>query len=278
MGTILQISLFHLLRIRENHLTVHDIIEKTHPQSFFAAPVNAYLMSGIPKATHIIAVSEYVKQEIIKYYNIADSKISVIYNGIDTAFHQNIHAAKSSRTSPVVLSVGSDHPRKNLKTTLQVISILKKTYPNVLLLKIGAPGLLSGRKELVQIINKLGLQDNIQIIDSASQEELINAYRTADALLMPSYQEGFGMPILEAMASGCPVVCSNTTSLPEIAGDAAILHDPEDSTSFANSISELFESGGIKQAFINKGLKRVKEFSWEKSAQQVHELYKNIFI
>ncbi|MEO6077228.1 MAG: glycosyltransferase family 1 protein [Candidatus Andersenbacteria bacterium] len=259
-------------------VTVHDIIEKTNPQSLLAMPINAYLLSGIKKADHVIAVSEYVKQEIMRYYNISDSNISVIYNGVDSAFHPDINNSKLANKNPIVVSVGSDHPRKNLKTTLQVIALLKKTYPDILLIRIGSAGLLSGRKEFLRLLDELNLQKNVQIIDPASQEQLVSAYRTADALLMPSYQEGFGMPILEAFASGCPVVCSNTTSLPEIADDAAILHDPDDINAFARSVSELFESGGIKESYIQKGLIRAQDFSWEKSAQQVHGLYKKIFL
>ncbi len=267
-------------------VTVHDIIELTNPQHPLARLINKRLLDGVTKASHIIAVSEYVKREIVRYFGISEQQISVIYNGVSEDFkpiqdfkktvgYQEV--AKKLRLpmdSPIILSVGSDHPRKNLAATLHVVAKLKEQYPNVLLLKIGEPGLLDGRKEFLHMVDELELKDNIRILGKVSQEMLLDAYRVADALLMPSHQEGFGMPILEAMASGCPVVCSNSSSLPEVVGNAGIMHDPDDIEGYAKSISELFESGGIKESFIAKGLQRSKLFSWSTSAEQTLELYK----
>ena len=267
-------------------ITVHDIIELTNPQHPFARILNKRLLGGITEANHIIAVSEYVKKEIVRYFGIPEQQVSVIYNGVDEHFKPMQDFKKTigyeelakkmrlPKDSPIILSVGSDHPRKNLATTLRVIAKLKEQYLNVLLLKIGEPGLLDGRKEFLHIVDELGLKDNIRILGKISQEMLLDAYRGADALLLPSYQEGFGMPILEAMASGCPVVCSNSTSLPEVVGDAGIMHNPDDTDGYAKSISELFESGGIKESFIAKGLQRSKIFSWDTAALQTLEVYK----
>ena len=267
-------------------VTVHDIIELTNPQHPLARILNKRLLSGITQANHIIAVSEYVKKEIVRYFGISENDISVIYNGVNEHFkpiedfkntisyHELVKSLQLPKDSPIILSVGSDHPRKNLATTLRVISKLKEQYPNVLLLKIGEPGFLDARKEFLHIIDELKLKDNIRILGKVSQEMLLGAYHVADALLLPSRQEGFGMPILEAMASGCPVVCSNSTSLPEIVGDAGIMHSPDDVEGYTKSISELFESGGIKESFTAKGFERSKMFSWNTAALQTLELYK----
>lgn len=268
-------------------VTVHDIIELTNPQHKVAAMFNKFLLRGIPKATHIIAISEYVKKEIIRYYSIPEERITVIYNGVGGAFRpiqQDSTAKKQHKefstklrlphNAPVVVSVGSDHPRKNLSTTLQVIAMLKKTYPDIVLIKIGDPGLMSGRKETLRMIDELGLQQNVRILNKVSGEDLLQAYHVSDALLMPSYQEGFGLPVLEAMASGCPVVCSNATSLPEVVGDAGIMHAPDDTAAFAKSIEELFESDGIKESFSAKGIMQAKKFSWSTAAEKTLEVYK----
>lgn len=267
-------------------VTVHDIIELTNPQYGIAALFNKFLLGGILKATHIIAISEYVKQEIIRYYSIPEERITVIYNGVGDAFQpaeqgSDTKSYKEFTTklrlptdAPIVVSVGSDHPRKNLATTLKVIATLKKKYPNIVLIKIGDPGLISGRKETLRIIDELGLQQNVRMLDKVSVETLVHAYHASNALLMPTYHEGFGLPLLEAMASGCPVVCSNSTSLPEVVGEAGITHNPDDSDAFATSIEELFESGGIKESFIARGLVQAKKFSWNTAAQQMLEIYK----
>ncbi|HSX24382.1 MAG TPA: glycosyltransferase family 1 protein [Candidatus Andersenbacteria bacterium] len=256
-------------------ITVHDVIERTHPQSAGAAFLNRYLMSGIPHARHIVAVSEYVKRTIIDAYNITPEYITVIYNGVDKKlFFPDTKKKQASEKGPVILFVGSEHPRKNLKTALQVIKQLQTHYPNILLVKVGDPGLVEGRREMLRLIDEYQLQSHVHVLGKVSNEQLHELYQSADVLLMPSYFEGFGMPIIEAMASGCPVVCSNTTSLPEIAGDAAILCDPQDASSFTDAIQRIISNENMRNEYIEKGLERASLFSWNTAAQQTYELYK----
>ncbi|HLC49509.1 MAG TPA: glycosyltransferase family 1 protein [Candidatus Andersenbacteria bacterium] len=267
-------------------VTVHDIIELIDPQAPKAYLLNKYLMSGITYADRIIAVSQYTKKTIQDYFTMDESTITVIPNGIDEAYCriQNFKSSiayqellrnlKISDRSPIVLSVGSEHPRKNMKTILGTVSLLKKQFPNILLIKVGDAGLLSGRKETLNYIDQLALQDNVQLLGNISNELLNELYNIADVLLFPSRHEGFGLPPLEAMAAGCPVVCSNSTSLPEVVGNGAIMHDPDDTGEFAKSIARIVSDVDFKTALLTKGKERVKEFSWRKAAQQTLELYR----
>ena len=279
-------SLSFIARTRQPSLiTVHDVIERTDPQSVLSAPLNRYLMSGIPNAQHIVTVSEYVKRSIVKIYSIPTEHISVIYNGVGEQFApvQDFRSTVAYQTvikdlrlpvpGPYILYVGSEHPRKNVKTILRTISQLKSQYPNIVLLKVGDPGLLSGRRETLRLIDDYALQNNVKLLGKVSDELLQDFYHVADALLMPSYMEGSGMPILEAMASGCPVVCSNATAIPEIAGDAAHMHDPDDVAGFTQSIGELIETPAMRKRVIRLGVVQAKKFSWNTAAQQTLELY-----
>lgn len=267
-------------------VTVHDIIELTDPQDSHAKLLNKYLLSGIVHAEKIVAVSEYTKKAVQDYFGIAESAITVIPNGVDegyfpipnfpssVAYQQLKQEYKLEERTPILLSVGSEHPRKNMKTILHAVALLKKQFPEVLLLKVGDPGILSGRKKTLELIDELALGLQVKFLGNIPQERLNELYNISDALLFPSYYEGFGLPPLEAMAAGCVVVCSNATSLPEVVGGGAILHHPDDADAFAVSIVTVMENINKKQALIQKGTERAKQFSWKTSAEHMLALYR----
>ncbi|MDA1169341.1 MAG: glycosyltransferase family 1 protein [bacterium] len=269
-------------------VTVHDIVELTDPQDSGAQILNRYLLSGITHADRIVAVSEYAKKSIQEYFGIAQSAITVIPNGVNEgyfpipnfassiAFTQLKEEYKLGEKSPILLSVGSEHPRKNMQTTLHTVALLKKQFPEIVLLKVGDPGVLSGRKKTLEFIDELGLQSNIKFLGNISEERLNELYNIADALLFPSHNEGFGLPPLEAMAAGCVVLCSNTTSLPEVVGDAAIMHEADNADAFAQSVIDIMANKETRQALIKKGIERAKQFSWKESATKVLQLYRSI--
>jgi glycosyltransferase involved in cell wall biosynthesis len=273
-------------KYRPNILTVHDIIELTEPQDTNAALLNKYLLRGISDAQMLVAVSEYTKKSICDYFGISEKRITVIPNGADLsyapipnfkasiAYQQLKQDYKIGERAPVLLSVGSEHPRKNMKTILEVVARLKYDFPNILLLKVGDPGIASGRTKTLEQIDQLGLRSNVKFLGTIPQERINELYNIADALLFPSHAEGFGLPPLEAMAAGCLVACSDTTSLPEVVGNAAIMHDPDDADAFAHSIREAILYPDKKNAYIAKGLERAKLFHWDKSAEQMLALYK----
>ncbi len=267
-------------------VTVHDIIELTDPQDAKARLLNGYLMSGITRADTIVAVSEYTKKSIQEYFGISESSITVIPNGVHETYEEIPHFSSSiayqellrdfglTNKNPLILSVGSEHPRKNMVTILRTIALLKKQFPNILLIKVGDAGLLSGRRETLNTIDQLNLQSNVRLIGSIPTERLNELYNVADALLFPSHHEGFGMPPLEAMAAGCPVLCSNATSLPEVVGDAAIMHTPDDEHAFARSIVHILTNEEFRNTLIHKGKERSKKYSWKEAAEKTLALYR----
>lgn len=269
-------------------VTVHDIIELTHPQDIRASLVNRYLLSGIARADRIVAVSEYTKQTIVKQLHIASSRIAVIPNGVNEqytaianfkqtiAYQELLGDYVINNYHPIIVYTGSEHPRKNLETVLKTIALLKKQYPGVVLLKIGEPGIRSGRIKTLEYIDYYDLRTNVKLIGNIPTDRINELYNIADALLFPSKLEGFGMPPLEAMAAQCPVVCSNATSLPEIVGDGAIMHDSEDAQGFANSIHHIVSNIEFREALIERGLKQAALFSWHSAARAMLEIYKEL--
>jgi glycosyltransferase involved in cell wall biosynthesis len=273
---------------RPSIVTVHDIIELTNPQDPNARPLNAYLLGGITNASRIIAVSEYTKRSLMSYFRVSEDSITVIPNGVGVeykkipnfrstiGYRQLIRELGVGDDRPVIVSVGSEHPRKNMKTVLRVLASLKKEFPNILLIKVGNPGILSGRREVLSLIDELKLQDNVKLVGNISTERINDLYNIATCLLFPSRHEGFGLPPLEAMASGCPVVCSNATSLPEIVGDAAILHDPDDVAGFTASISKLVHNDVRAREYSDKGIQQSKKFSWDAAARAMEVVYRDL--
>lgn len=270
-------------------VTVHDIIELTEPQDVRAAWLNKYLLSGIAQASHIVAVSEYTRDMVQKYFHLPTDKISVIYNGIDnkifypldnfidTVGYQAVRQdLKLKDQHPIVLYVGSEHPRKNLGVALQAFVRLKAARPDALFIKVGLPGITSGRAETLRLIDELGIRQAVRFVPHASPARLNELYNLADVFIYPSTFEGFGLPVLEAMAAGTPVICSNATSLPEVAGSAAIMHAPEDVDSFASSLLRVTQDADKRAELRAAGIEQAKKFSWDKTVEQTYTIYKQL--
>lgn len=267
-------------------VTVHDIIEVLDPQTRGGYLVNKYLYSGIGRADHIIAVSKYTAGDVRKYYGAPENKISIVYNGVGDEFHlidgfkQSIayqalrQELKLSEEAKVVLYVGSDHPRKNAVGAVQAFAQMRKRRPESVFVKVGEPGIKTGRAQLLEEIDKLVVRKAVRFVGAAPDEKLNDIYNLADVLIYPSWFEGFGLPPLQAMKCGTPVVCSNVTSLPEVVGDAALTHEPDDIEGLANSAQKILENSDLARGFRTKGLARAKMFSWEAAANDVRNVYK----
>lgn len=271
-----------------NIVTVHDLIELTDPQDIRASLLNKYLLSGIKHADRVVTVSEYTKQTIIEHLGISTSLITVIPNGINTSykpiqnFTQTIAYQELIRDfgiinrSLTIMYVGSEHPRKNLETVLRVVAILKKQYPDIFLLKVGEAGIRSGRIKTLELIDELHLRENVMLLGNIPTERINELYNIANVLLFPSRLEGFGMPPLEAMAAGCPVVCSNATSLPEVVGGGAIMHDADNIDAFAASIVHILTNDQFRTNLIERGQERAATFSWNRAANAMMNIYKTL--
>ncbi len=236
---------------------------------------DTYFYKNIVRSDMIITGSEYSKQEILQRLDFKEDKVKVIYHGID---HNLFKIYKNPRVefeipSKFILSVGSIEPRKNLLGLLKAYDILdedlKKEYKLVL---VGFKGWEN--KEIMNIVNDN--KENIHYLGFVNDEELAKVYNLASLFVFPSFYEGFGLPPLEAMACGTPVVSSNLTSIPEVCVDAAMYCDPYDMEDIKNKIELVLSDENLQNGMIQKGIKRAKHFTWEKSAKEHMKVFEKV--
>lgn len=261
-------------------VTVHDLERMCFPLSKDGLKERIGLRLdalAIKKAKHIIAVSQNTKRDLVRLLGIAEEKVTVIYNGVD----HSIFKPNGSKPAPFpyILYVGSERPRKNLLRLLEAFARLKKSgrFGDLKLLKVGTPGRsMAFRKSVQRAVEELGLEGDVIFTEHVGDHELAAHYGSASALVYPSLYEGFGLPVVEAMACGCPVITSNTSSLPEVAGDAALLVDPCDVDALSDAIARILEDDHLRRRLAAEGLERSKRFSWALSASQTLALYKEM--
>jgi glycosyltransferase involved in cell wall biosynthesis len=221
------------------------------------------------KANHIITISNNSKNDICKYWNIPEEKISVIYHGINDISHNNIPEYESS--NPYILFVGARNIYKNFEGIVKSFSHLKKNHP---LLQLYCAGNQPSNQEK-KMLKQFGILDSVMFFQ-ASNEQLISLYKGAKVFVFPSFYEGFGLPILEAMAANCPVALSNASCFPEIAGEAGAYFNPYDIDDMTSIINNILCDGSYALSLKEKGSKRVKDFSWDKCAQQHLKVYQSL--
>lgn len=233
-------------------------------------------------ADHIITISDHSKQDIIRYFNISEEKISIIPLGVNKAFFQQIPESereavrqKFGLERDYFIFVGTIQPRKNLSRLIEAYlslpSSLRQKHPLVI---IGHYGW--GENSLRQKLDALKEQDTIRHLKHVSDRELFALLQSALTMVYPSLYEGFGLPILEGFASGIPVITSSTTSIPEVAGNAACYIDPLDVNDIAAKMKLLAEDKSLQKEMAAKGLKRVEVYSWEKCAEKHLKLFAKI--
>ena len=250
--------------------TIHDMNFWTIPDFY---PKNSRLMRNqlisAQKANHIITVSHNSKKDICKYWNIPADKISVIYHGINTEQYNSTPAYISPH--PYILFVGSRNKYKNFEGLVKSFSILKKKYPD---LKLYCAGMSASNQDM-SLLKQFGISNSIMFFQ-ASDQQLISLYKGAKVFVFPSFHEGFGLPILEAMAANCPVVLSNTSCFPEIAQEAGSYFNPYDVDEMTAVIDNVLCDVDYSLSLKEKGAKLVKDFSWDKCAQQHIKLYQSL--
>lgn len=254
-------------------VTAHDMIyEIFDKESFHHKKIKNDIKIVTQSATHIIAVSNNTKSDLIKYYNIDPQKITVVYHGYKS--HQDSITSIHSLMLPskYVLYVGDRNGYKNFDGMIMAISKTLSEY-NYFLICAGGKKI---SKEEGDLLNSQGIMSKVLFLPSVTDQELFHLYRNAIAFLFPSMYEGFGMPILEAMGAGCPVLLSNTSCFPEIAGDAALYFDPYNTDSIYQCLNKFVKSSDMRDGLIEKGYRRVKKFSWENTCKKTAKVYKNI--
>jgi len=269
---------------KKNYLfTIHDASVWKYSNTlswkgkFYMKPL---AILGAKRANKILTVSENSKKDISEYANIPKNKIINTYESISENFRKikdkNIlKRVKEKYNLPLnfVLSVCSLEPRKNLINLLKAFKLLLDDNPKIQhkLVLIGRRAW--GKNLVTNKISELNLKNNVIITGHVPEQDLICIYTLADLFVFPSIYEGFGLPPLEAMACGTPVISSNTSSLPEVVGNAAIMINPYDVKKIANAINTLLCNPKLKNKIILKGEKRVKKFSWERIAKKMIYIY-----
>jgi glycosyltransferase involved in cell wall biosynthesis len=239
-------------------------------------------MAGLKKADRIITVSEFSKHEIINYLDYPPERIHVIPGAVEHSIYYPNHDKKIlkhldiSESQKIILYVGSETPRMNVSTIIKALHQLKKQFPNVKLVKIGDPQSYGAREQLLMLIKNLHLENDVIFLGYVPEEELPLWYNAADILVYPCSYAGFGLPPIEAMACGTPVITSNTTSLPEVVGEAGLMINPNDDSMMAIKMHDILTNHDLKNDLIRKGLKRSKCFDWNQSAKKTLEIYESI--
>lgn len=264
-------------------MTVHDLIFERFPQHHKLTN-RAFLRVGMPlfvaAATHIVAVSQHTAHDLATLYRVPSSKMTVIHEGVDAHFQPASAAqtaairAQYSPDRPYLLMLGTLEPRKNHRLALEALAQLKaQGYPHRLIVGGGKGWLFEPVSALVV---QLGLQEDVVFTGYVPSEDLPGLYAAATALLMPSQYEGFGLPLLEAMACGAPVVASRASSLPELAADAALLIDPERVEELVAATRQIIDQPSVAATLRERGLARSREFTWQAAARRSAELYHQV--
>lgn len=259
-------------------VTVHDVLFESHPQYFeksFVLRSRLLVPSSIRRSAAVFSVSEFSRRQICDAYSIPTERVHTIPNGVDSKrFFPGDIDLKAVRdlgleNGAYFLTVGRLEPRKNHATMLRAWAQLKAPRPRLVL--VGQRHFRYA--EVFELIRSLDLAADVQVLEQVSDTQLPALYRNAKGFVYTSWAEGFGMPLLEAMASGIPVVTSANTALTEVSADAAIFVDPNDPTEISNAITALEQQPGLRKHLIDRGLVRIKEFAWEQPALVVRDAY-----
>ncbi len=259
-------------------ITIHDLAFLRFPHLLTPESAGYYgqVARAVQNADQVIAVSHSTKRDLLELLQADPEKITVVHSGVSPECRpldpQEVENRRRELDLPerFVLFVGTLEPRKNLPTLLRAFARVWKAH-RVPLVVVGSKGWLY--EELFRVRDELGLGEEVKFVGSVKASQLVYYYSCATCLVLPSLYEGFGHPVLEAMACGTPVIASNVSSLPEVAGDAALLVAPEDVEGLAAALGRLLADGGLRQRLIALGLQRAATFSWQQTARETLAVY-----
>lgn len=282
--TRLKVDLFHsplsvlpLLKPCPSVVTVLDLTPKLFPSRYTwktHLSVHTLLRQSAQRADKVIAISESTKRDLVEHLKVNESKIVVIHLAADKAYYRstnpgmiNTTRKKYSEGKKFILYVGTLEPRKNLPRLIKAYNKVRlETRLKHKLVIAGMKGWMYD--SIFQTVHNLNLEKDVIFTGYVPQEELPALYSAADLFVYPSLYEGFGLPPLEAMACGTPVITSNTSSLPEVVGDAGTMVNPHSVDELAQAIYKVLTDEKLRSDMIYKGLKQAKKFTWEKTAQE----------
>jgi glycosyltransferase involved in cell wall biosynthesis len=256
-------------------VTVHDLSYLIHPDTHFP-PLRRYLESAVPRAIEradlILADSEQTRRDLHEHLSVPMDRMTVVLSAADPSFRpaspEQVVAVRRKHgiDRPYLMSVGTIQPRKNLTTIFEALRRLER---DVLLVHVGRPGWLY--EPIFEALGRSGMKDRVRFIP-ASDEDLIALYTGAVAFVFPSLYEGFGIPCLEAMACGTPVIASHAGSLAEVVQDAGIAVDPMDAGAIAAAVRRLMDEPAFRADLVERGHAQAQKFRWDTSARQVRDL------
>lgn len=242
---------------------------------------------SVKKASKILTISNSSKDDIIKEYKVGKDKVVVTHLGIKNTVTLTPHIysmsqlkAKYGLSDNYLLFVGTLQPRKNIKRLIEAFEKVIKpkveshTVNDLQLIIVGRKGWLY--EEILDAPKDLGIEQHVKFLENVQDDELPLFYKNALMFVLPSLYEGFGLPVLEAMKQGCPVITSNISSLPEAGGDAALYVDPEDIDDIAEKITQLVKNEKLRKELVEKGKAQVKKFSWEKTAKETLQVLEEV--
>ncbi len=276
---------FWLIPARRIVITAHAAGDITAPRSFRSfsrAVFNATLLLANKKVDVLLAVSEYARKEIITEYRADPDRVVVTYNGGGEVYQPlpkdecASFVERYSLRPPYILSVARFQPHKNVERLVDAYSIFRQEHPslNHSLVLVGSP--VKGYSAVEDAINSSAYKDDIQVVPYVAEEDMNQLYACADLFVFISVNEGFGLPVVEAMASGTPVVTATSTSLPEVVGGAALCVDPYNTEKVAFALAEVLLSKELRQDLIRQGLLRAKSFSWGITVGKTVEIYRTL--
>ncbi len=267
-------------------VTIHDIIHILYPEflpsrlAFFYA--QRMIRRSLARGDRIITVSKNSRSDLLRFYNVDESRIEAVYNGVEDLYHDHLEPADLDRwmqqlelQRPYLLFVGNPKPHKNLDNVIQAYAKARQVY------EFDAPLVCVGSRpeadfKIRQRAEQLGIADDLRLLGHVAGEALPAIYQGATLFLYPTLYEGFGLPVVEAMASGVPVITSNTSALEEIGKGYAHLVDPLDVEAMARAIGHCMTDAEHRQSLIEMGLKRAREFDWQRTAKRTLEIYREV--
>jgi len=276
--------------------TVHDVGALVRPEWY--APEVASIhrqknQAAADKAALIITDSEFTRGEFLRLHAVEPDRVRVVHAGVSKAFRAGdpeqaaATACRFGLKTPFLLYVGTWERRKNVTGLIEIFARVNERCPEVKLAIVGMRPWIEGREvhgvecwsgqEVENRIRKLGVAGQIRMLGSVSLRELVDLYTAAELFVFPTYYEGFGLPALEAMACGLPVVASATSALPEVVGDAGVLAEPDDHDGFARAVLQLLGDSRLGRQCRTRGLERASRFTWQDTARGTLRVYEEAY-
>jgi glycosyltransferase involved in cell wall biosynthesis len=268
-------------------LTVHDLSFMRHPECS-SPSLLAYLLRAVPRSVRradvLLADSESTRRDLVELLKVPEERVRVVYPGVEPRFvsegeqhtmRQQDVLERYGIRPPYILGLGTLQPRKNYPRLIRAYGLLRRRYhvPHQLVIG-GGRGWL--HEQIDETIRQTRLHEDVRLIGYVADEDLPALYRAADVFAFPSLYEGFGIPVLEAMGCGTPVVTSMVSSLPEVAGKAALMVPPEDVEALAQAMWQLMSDQALRNDLVRRGYEQVKRFTWRQSAGRLLDIYSHI--